>query len=127
MSWFEVLQFAALTVVAVVAALAGWICGVWHYRQRKSRSGFVEPAFSTKAQKSDAWNRHQLDLKRRRDNYTVCAWCGLKYDKESREVYATQPGWAPFFKSHGICADCEAVERARLGIEGHTKARRHEE
>jgi len=28
MSWFEVLQFAALTVVAVVAAMAGGMCGI---------------------------------------------------------------------------------------------------
>lgn len=61
-----------------------------------------------------AYNRFMADKRRRQRNYAVCAWCGIKYDKETKEVYVTQPGWAPFRHDHKICDSCAEMERERL-------------
>jgi len=100
--------FGALVIV-VLAALWGRL--FWGAMPR-----FKGGKARRKPERSDAYNRHVAELRRRRRAYTVCAWCGLKYDRETREVYRDQPGWAPFWKSHGICSGCEEVERKRLGL-----------
>lgn len=103
MSEFETLR--ALEVFGVV--LLAVVLWLWGWVFCRSLAGMRSGGGRRTPERSEAYVRHMAELKRRQRKYTICGWCGKKWDKETGEVYERQPGWAPLMQSTGICEPCK--------------------